>query len=68
MKVEELDLIEEVYELKIKNKKELSEEILKKSEEGYDILLLCTVVNSWIAQNYKEEEVEVPLNIIKEIG
>ncbi|MEM4526042.1 MAG: hypothetical protein QXH54_06770 [Methanothermobacter sp.] len=67
MTIEELDLIEKVYELKIKNKKELAEEILKKSNEGHDILFLCTIVNSWIAQNYKPGEIEVPLTIIKNV-
>jgi len=67
MTIEELDLIEKVYELKIKNKDELAAEILKKSREGHDILFLCTIVNSWIAQNYKPGEIKVPLDIIKDI-
>ncbi|MBC7100656.1 hypothetical protein [Methanothermobacter tenebrarum] len=67
MTIDELDLIEKVYELKIKNKKELAEEILKKSNEGYDILFLCTIVNSWIAQNYKPGEIKVPLTIIRNV-
>ncbi|BAW32038.1 MAG TPA: hypothetical protein PLO64_03465 [Methanothermobacter sp.] len=65
--IEELDLIEKVYELKIENKKELEEEIVKKSNEGHDILFLCTIVNSWIAQNYKPGEIKVPIDIIKNI-
>jgi len=67
MTIDELDLIEKVYELKIKNKEELAEEILRKSNEGHDILFLCTIVNSWIAQNYKPREIKVPLNIIKNV-
>ncbi len=68
MKVDELDVIEHVYEVKIKNKEALAKEIIKKSEEsGYDVLQLCTVVNSWIAQSHSSGDVEVPLEIIKDI-
>lgn len=67
MKIEELDVIESVYELKIENRESLEKEILKKVKKGYDILFLCTIVNSWIAQNYKPnlKKIEVPLDIIK---
>lgn len=65
MKIDELDLIEEIHHLKIKNKEEIIQAILKKSEESeYDILQLCSVINLWIAQKGVAGEVEIPVEII----
>ena len=42
MKIDELDLIEDVHQIKIKNKEEIIEAILKKAEKSeYDVLQLC---------------------------
>jgi len=68
MKIDELDLIEEVHQVRIKNKEELIREILKKSEESrYDVLQLCSVVNLYIAQSMVRGEVEIPHRIIKDL-
>lgn len=68
MKMDELDLIEEVHQVRINNKEELIKEILKKSEESeFDILKLCSVVNLYIAQSMVRSEVEIPLRIIKDL-
>lgn len=68
MKIDELDLIEEVHQVRIKNKEELIREILKKTDESkYDVLQLCSVVNLYIAQTSARGEVEIPLEIIREI-
>ncbi|MGZ7068932.1 MAG: hypothetical protein ACXVHT_11555 [Methanobacterium sp.] len=68
MKIDELDLLEEVHQIKIKNKDELIEAILKKTETSkYDVLQLCSVVNLWIAQNKATGEVEIPMEIITEL-
>jgi hypothetical protein len=66
MKIDELDLIEDVHQIKIKNKEELIHAILKKAETSeYDVLQLCSVINLWIAQNRADNEVEIPIEIIK---
>jgi hypothetical protein len=68
MKIDELDLIEVVHQIKIENKEELMAAILKKAEESeYDVLQLCSVVNLWIAQNKKDDDVEIPVEIITEL-
>lgn len=65
MKIDELDLIEEIHHLKIKNKEEIIQAILKKSEESEnDVLQLCSVINLWIAQQGVAGEVEIPVEII----
>lgn len=67
MEIEELDLIEVVHQIKIKNKEEIVAAILKKAEESeYDVLQLCSIVNLWIAQN-ADDEVEIPVEIITEL-
>jgi uncharacterized protein YehS (DUF1456 family) len=68
MKIDELDLIEVVHQVKIKNTEELIPAILKKADESeYDVLQLCSVVNLWIAQNKADDEVEIPLEILTEL-
>lgn len=68
MKIDELDLIEVVHQIKIENKEELMAAILKKAEESeYDVLQLCSVVNLWIAQNKKDDDVKIPVEIITEL-
>ena len=68
MKIDELDLIEDVHQIKIINKEELVDVILKKAEESeYDVLQLCSVINLWIAQSRAKGDVEIPTEIISEI-
>jgi len=41
MKIDELDLIEDVHQIKLKNKEEIIQAILKKAEESeYDVIQL----------------------------
>lgn len=68
MEIDELDLIEEVHQVKIKNKEEIIKAILKKAEESeYDVLQLCSLINLWIAQNSTTGSVEIPLEIINKM-
>lgn len=68
MKIDELDLIEVVHQIKIRNKEEIIIAILKKAKRSeYNVLQLCSVVNLWIAQNMGDDEVEIPLEIITEL-
>ncbi|MBM4241197.1 MAG: hypothetical protein FJ150_06000 [Euryarchaeota archaeon] len=68
MGIDELDLIEELHQIQIKNKEELVGEILNKAKESdYTVLQLCSVVNLYVAQSGASGELEVPLEIIKEI-
>jgi len=68
MKIDELDLIEDVHQIKITNKEELIQAILKKAEQSeYDILQLCSVINLWIAQNRMADKVEIPIEIVTKL-
>ena len=68
MKIDELDLIEDVHQIKLKNKEEIIQEILKKAEESeYDVLQLCSVINLWIAKNRATGELEIPIEIITKL-
>lgn len=68
MKIDELDLIEEVHQIKIKNKEEIIQAILNKAEKSeYDVLQLCSVINLWIAQNRAADEVEIPIEIVTKL-
>lgn len=68
MRIDELDLIEEVHQIKIKNKEEIAQLILKKAEKSeYDVLQLCSMINLWIAQNKEGDEVEIPPEVITKI-
>ena len=67
MKIDKLDIIEEVHQIKIKNNDEIAQTILKKAETSeYDIIQLCSMINLWIAQNKAADEVEI-LEIVTEI-
>jgi hypothetical protein len=68
MKIDELDLIEDVHQIKIRNKEEIIQAILKKAETSeYDVLQLCSVINLWIAQNRAAGEVEIPIEIVTKL-
>jgi hypothetical protein len=68
MKIDELDLIEDVHQIKLKNKEEIIQAILKKDEESeYDVLQLCSVINLWIAKNRASGELEIPIEIITKL-
>ncbi|MGZ7136278.1 MAG: hypothetical protein ACXVHY_10415 [Methanobacterium sp.] len=68
MKIDELDLIEDVHQIKIKNKEDLIQAILKKAEiSEYDVLQLCSIINLWIAQNRAADEVEIPIEIVTKL-
>jgi hypothetical protein len=68
MKIDELDLIEDVHQIKIKKKEDLIQAILKKAEiSEYDVLQLCSVINLWIAQNRAADEVEIPIEIVTKL-
>ena len=68
MKIDELDLIEDVHQIKLKNKEEIIQAILKKAEESeYDVIQLCSVINLWIAKNRATGELEIPIEIITKL-
>jgi hypothetical protein len=68
MKIDELDLIEDVHQIKIKKKEDLIQAILKKAEiSEYDVLQLCSFINLWIAQNRAADKVEIPIEIVTKL-
>jgi len=63
-----LDVIENMYEIRITNLEGVIEAIIKKTLEENKILTICTALNSWVAMNAAlMGDVEIPMEVVNEL-
>jgi hypothetical protein len=62
----QLSVIELGNEIKISNKYEITSLIAECVKENRQVLLICTLVNLWIASNKIRGEFELPIEILSE--
>jgi hypothetical protein len=66
----QMEMIEQIYSLKILNKKEIADLIAENTDNKREVLMICTRLNTWIAASGAGEDLTVPkdvgLSLIKE--
>lgn len=63
-----LNVIENMYEIKIINLESIIEAIIEKTLDDNKILTICTALNSWVAMNVLGGEVEIPMEVVNELA
>jgi mannose/fructose/N-acetylgalactosamine-specific phosphotransferase system component IIB len=63
-----LNVIENMYEIKIINLESVIEVITEKTLDEQKILTICTALNSWVAMNVLGGEVEIPMAVVNELA
>lgn len=63
-----LNVIENMYEIKIINLESVIEVITEKTLDEQKILTICTALNSWVAMNVLGGEVEIPMEVVNELA
>ena len=63
-----LDVIENMYEIRITNLEQVIEAITEKTLDEQRILTISTSLNSWVAMNPMDtREVEIPVEVVNEL-
>ena len=63
-----LDVIENMYEIRITNSEQVIEAITEKTLDEQRILTISTSLNSWVAMNPMDTgEVEIPMEVVNEL-
>ena len=64
-----LNVIENMYEIKIINLESIIEAIIEKALDDNKILTICTALNSWVAMNVAlKGKVEIPMEVVNELA
>ena len=64
-----LDVIENMYEIRITNSEQVIEAITKKTLDEQRILTISTSLNSWVAMNPMDTgEVEIPVEVVSKLA
>ena len=63
-----LDVIENMYEIRITNSEQVIEAITEKTLDEQKILTISTSLNSWVAMNPMDTgEVKIPVEVVNEL-
>jgi hypothetical protein len=60
----QMEMIEQIYSLKILNKKEIADLIAENTDNKREVLMICTRLNTWIAAGGAGEDLIVPKDVI----
>ena len=63
----QLMMIEQIYELKIKNRDEIAMLIAEHVETDRQILMICSSLNTWLVLNNKQGDVIIPGEVLAQL-
>lgn len=63
----QLTVIEQVYSIKIQNKDEIIRLISDRIDNPKQVLMICTSLNTWIANSNKQGNIVIPQGVILSI-
>lgn len=60
----QLTVIEQVYDIKIQNREEIISLTAENIDDPRQVLMVCTMLNTWIANNNMQGTVVIPRSLV----